>query len=79
MRRETMDDACNNNTLTLGDLVNRVITRLKDVEYPQETVVQFLNDAYFEVLGEDRYNNLLEKVYEAQTAGGDNTIALPGD
>lgn len=74
-----MDDACNNNTLTLGDLVNRVITRLKDVEYPQETVAQFLNDAYFEVLGEDRYNNLLEKVYEAQTAGGENTIALPGD
>ena len=34
----------------LGGLTNRMKARLKDAEYDETDIVQFLNDAYFEIL-----------------------------
>lgn len=50
----------------LGGLVGRIKTRLDDEEYPDTTIVQFLNDALFDALGEAHYQ-FLEKMYVATT------------
>lgn len=61
----------------LGGLVGRIKTRLDDEEYPEATIVEFLNDALFDALGEAHYQ-FLEKIYEAttQTPG---VVPLPRD
>ena len=57
-------------TYNLGGLIARVKTRLDDQSYNEDTITQFLNDAYLETLGEAHYQ-FLEKSYRsaAQKAG----------
>ena len=61
----------------LGDLVSRIKTRLDDEEYPDTTIVQFLNDALFDALGEAHYQ-FLEKIYQATTQQP-GVLLLPRD
>lgn len=61
----------------LSGLINRVKIRLDDEEYPDTTVTQFLNDAYFDILGDEHYQ-FLEKVYKAATQAPD-ALPLPRD
>lgn len=61
----------------LGGLVNRVKARLKDADYSESDITQFINDAYFEVLGEAHYQ-FLEKYYESATQGA-GFLLLPPD
>lgn len=62
---------------TFAQLVDRVKTRLKDAEYSEEDIKEFINDAYFEVLGEDRYT-FNEKIYKA-TSTGSSELYVPSD
>lgn len=61
----------------LQGLVGRIKARLKDAEFSDEDIVQFINDAYFEILGETRYQ-FLEKYYQQQTQTS-GTVLLPRD
>ena len=61
----------------LGGLTNRIKARLKDVEYSDEDVHQFINDAYFDILGDTAYQ-FLEKVYVSSTQQSD-PLLLPRD
>lgn len=61
----------------LGGLTNRMKARLKDAEYDETDITQFLNDAYFEILGDAEYQ-FLEKVYVATTQQG-GPLLLPKD
>lgn len=61
----------------LGGLIARIKTKLDDQEFPDETITQFLNDAYFDVLGDEEYQ-FLEKIYKAATQGSD-TLPLPSN
>lgn len=61
----------------LGGLIARIKTKLDDQEYPEETITQFLNDAYFDVLGDEEYQ-FLEQIYKAATQGSD-ILPLPSN
>ena len=61
----------------LGGLIARIKTKLDDQEYPDETITQFLNDAYFDVLGDEEYQ-FLEQIYKAATQGSD-ILPLPSN
>ena len=43
---------------TLAGLTAKLQNRLKDEDYPTDTLAEFINDAYFEILGYDRYKFL---------------------
>lgn len=60
-----------------ANLVTRVQTKLKDVDYSEEDIKQFLNETYFEVLGETEYD-FLNKIstYDAVTGG---ELDIPSD
>ena len=59
----------------LGGLISRIKNRLNDAEYSDETITQFINDAYFEILGDAEYQ-FLERV-SRQYADGSCFIMLP--
>lgn len=61
----------------LSGLINRIKVRLDDEEYPETTIVQFLNDALFDALGEAHYQ-FLEKIYVATTQQS-GVLPLPPD
>ena len=61
----------------LGGLIARIKTKLDDQEFPDETITQFLNDAYFDVLGDEEYQ-FLEKIYKSATQGSD-ILPLPSN
>ena len=61
----------------LGGLTSRIKARLKDAEYSDEDIQQFINDAYFDILGETAYQ-FLEKIYVASTQEG-GPLLLPRD
>lgn len=61
----------------LGGLIARIKTKLDDQEFPDETITQFLNDAYFDVLGDEEYQ-FLEQIYKASTQGSD-ILPLPSN
>lgn len=39
----------------LGGLIARIKTKLDDQEFDTDTITQFLNDAYFDVVGDEEY------------------------
>lgn len=59
----------------LGGLLARIKTRLGDQSYNEATATQFLNDSYYEILGEAHYK-FLEKVYVA-SAQKPGVLPLP--
>lgn len=61
----------------LGGLIARIKTKLDDQEFPDETITQFLNDAYLDVLGDEEYQ-FLEQIYKASTQGSD-ILPLPSN
>lgn len=61
----------------LGGLINRVKARLKDADYSDSDITQFINDAYFDILGEEHYQ-FLEKHYISYTQTG-GIVLLPKD
>lgn len=61
----------------LNGLISRMKARLKDADYPDSDIIQFVNDAYFEILGDAEYQ-FLEKVYVATTQQG-GPLLLPKD
>ena len=61
----------------LASLVDRVRARLKDADFSTDDITQFINDAYFEVLGETHYN-FTERKYEATAVEG-GELTLPCD
>ena len=61
----------------LGGLVDRIKARLKDAEYSDDDIRQFINDSYFDILGDTAYQ-FLEKVYIATTQQG-GPLLLPRD
>ena len=61
----------------LTGLINRVKMRLNDEEYSSDEITQYINDAYFDILGESEYQ-FLEKHYLAHTQKSD-MLLLPPD
>ena len=61
----------------LSGLIDRLKIRLDDQEYDETAITQFINDAYFDVLGEEHYQ-FLERIYCASTQGPD-VLPLPRD
>lgn len=61
----------------LSGLTERIKARLKDAEYSDADIQQFINDAYFEILGDTAYQ-FLEKIYRATTQEG-GPLLLPPD
>lgn len=61
----------------LGGLINRIKARLKDADYSDSDITQFINDAYFDILGEEHYQ-FLEKHYISFTQTG-GIVLLPKD
>ena len=61
----------------LSGLTDRIKARLKDAEYSDTDIAQFINDAYFEILGDTAYQ-FLEKIYRATTQNG-GPLLLPPD
>ena len=59
----------------LGGLIARIKEKLDDQEFPDETITQFLNDAYFDIVGDEEYQ-FLEQIYCATTQGSD-ILPLP--
>lgn len=59
----------------LGGLIARIKDKLDDQEFPEETITQFLNDAYFDIVGDEEYQ-FLEQIYKATTQGSD-ILPLP--
>lgn len=60
----------------LNGLVGRIRARLKDEEYSETDIKQFINDAYFEILGEAHYQ-FLEKYYRQQTQKSGEMLLPP--
>lgn len=52
-----------NNNCNLAGLVERVKHRLKDADYDEQDIKQFLNEAYFEVMNDGHYS-FLERTYQ---------------
>lgn len=63
------------NTYNLSTLISRVKTRLKDADYDDATITEFLNDTMFEILGQDRFP-FLEGYWETTTTRG-GELPLP--
>lgn len=61
----------------LGGLTDRIKARLKDAAYSDSDIAQFVNDAYFEILGDTHYQ-FLEKAYRASSQEG-GMLLLPPD
>ena len=61
----------------LSGLINRIKARLKDADYSDSDITQFINDAYFDILGEEHYQ-FLEKHYISYTQTG-GIVLLPKD
>lgn len=61
----------------LGGLTSRIKARLKDADYSDSDIAQFLNDAYFDILGEGHYQ-FLEKRYRTTTQQS-GILLLPRD
>ena len=61
----------------LSGLTERIKARLKDAEYSDSDIAQFINDAQFEILGDTAYQ-FLEKIYRATTQNG-GPLLLPPD
>lgn len=61
----------------LNGLTERIKARLKDAQYSDSDIKQFINDAYFDILGETAYQ-FLEKHYRASTQLG-GPLLLPRD
>lgn len=61
----------------LSGLTNRIKMRLKDAQYSESDIAQFINDAYFEILGDTHYQ-FLEKIYRASAQDG-GPFLLPPD
>lgn len=61
----------------LASLVERVQARLKDADFSTIDIAQFLNDAYFEILGETHYQ-FTERKYETTAMEG-GEVTLPCD
>ena len=59
----------------LEGLIARIKDKLDDQEFPEETITQFLNDAYFDIVGDEEYQ-FLEQSYKATTQGSD-ILPLP--
>lgn len=61
----------------LSGLTDRIKARLKDAQYSDTDIQQFINDAYFDILGDTAYQ-FLEKAYRASTQDG-GPLFLPPD
>ena len=61
----------------LSGLTDRIKARLKDAQYSDSDIEQFINDSYFDILGETAYQ-FLEKHYRASTQQG-GPLLLPLD
>lgn len=61
----------------LSGLTDRIKARLKDAQYSDTDIQQFINDAYFDILGDTAYQ-FLEKAYCASTQDG-GPLFLPPD
>ena len=61
----------------LSGLTDRIKARLKDAQYSDTDIQQFINDAYFDILGDTAYQ-FLEKAYRAATQDG-GPMLLPPD
>ena len=61
----------------LSGLTDRIKARLKDAQYSDTDIQQFINDAYFDILGDTAYQ-FLEKAYRASTQDG-GPMLLPPD
>jgi hypothetical protein len=61
----------------LGGLIARIKDKLDDQEFPAETITQFINDAYFDIMGEEHYQ-FLERKYKA-AAQKSGVLVLPRD
>ena len=61
----------------LSGLTDRIKARLKDAQYSDTDIQQFINDAYFDILGDTAYQ-FLEKMYRASTQDG-GPLLLPPD
>lgn len=62
---------------TLSGLIDRIRAKLKDADYSESDIAQFINDSYFDILGEAHYQ-FLEKFYEATTQES-GVLMLPMD
>lgn len=63
---------------TFLNLVKRVKTRLNDEEFSDDVIREFLNEAQFEILGEDKHT-FLEKVDEFDVSPSETELDLPRD
>lgn len=63
---------------TFSNLVKRVKTRLNDEEFSDDIIKEFLNEAQFEILGEDKHT-FLEKVDEFDVSPSETELDLPRD
>ena len=63
---------------TFSNLVKRVKTRLNDEEFSDDVIREFLNEAQFEILGEDKHT-FLEKVDEFDVSPSETELDLPRD
>ena len=63
---------------TFSNLVKRVKTRLNDEEFSNDVIKEFLNEAQFEILGEDKHT-FLEKVDELDVSPSETELDLPRD
>ena len=61
----------------LSGLTDRIKARLKDAQYSDSDIQQFINDSYFDILGDTAYQ-FLEKMYRATTQEG-GPLLLPPD
>ena len=63
---------------TFGNLVRRVKTRLNDEEFSDDIIKDFINEAQFEILGEEKHT-FLEKVDEIDVSPSETELDLPRD
>ena len=63
---------------TFSNLVKRVKTRLNDEEFSDDIIKEFINEAQFEILGEDKHT-FLEKVDELDVSLSETELDLPRD
>lgn len=61
----------------LAGLIARIKDKLDDQEYPEETITQFINDAYFNILGDEEYQ-FLERLWKTSTQQS-GQLPLPSD
>ena len=61
----------------LAGLTARIKDKLDDQEYPEDVIARFINDAYFDVVGDEEYQ-FLEKMYQGATQEG-GVLPLPSN